>query len=140
MTLAIAYLGFDGNCADAMRHYERVLGGRLEALLTGADTPMKDQMPPQYLGRVMHARLALPGGGVIYGGDAPADLPYEGIKGVSITLDYPTAAEGQRIFDALADGGRVTMPYGPVFWAERCGMLTDRYGVAWIVNGAQHPL
>lgn len=140
MTQAIAYLGFDGNCADAMRTYERLLNGKLEALLRGSDTPMKDQMPKEYADRVMHARLVLPGGGVIYAGDAPTHIPYEGIKGVSITLDYPTADEGERIFNALADGGQVTMPYGPVFWAKKCGMVTDKFGVPWIINGEQAPL
>jgi PhnB protein len=87
MTQAIAYLGFDGNCADAMRFYEQALGGKLEVLMSGADSPMAGQMPKEFLHRIMHARLALPGGGLLYAGDAPAKVPYEGIKGVSITLD-----------------------------------------------------
>lgn len=140
MTQAIAYLGFDGNCADAMHAYERLLNAKLELLVRGADTPMKDQMPKEYADRVMHARLVLPGGGVVYGGDAPVHIPYEGIKGVSITLDYDDIAEGERVFNALADGGQITMPYGPVFWAKRCGMVTDKFGVPWIINGEEQPL
>jgi PhnB protein len=140
MTQAIAYLGFNGNCAEAMRTYERVLNGKLEVLMSGADSPMKDQVPKEFADRIMHARLVLPGGGTLYAGDAPAHIPYEGIKGVSITLDYPSAEEGQKVFDALAAGGQVTMPYEPVFWARRCGMLTDKFGVPWIVNGEQLPI
>lgn len=139
MTQAIAYLSFDGQCAEAMRFYERALGGTLERLLRGSDTPMADQMPPQFRDRVMHARLALPGGGVLYGGDAPVGQ-YEGIKGVSITVDYDTEERAQQVFDALAEGGRVTMPMGPAFWAKRFGMVVDRFGAAWIVNGVPLPI
>ena len=140
MTQAIAYLGFDGNCADAMRFYEQALGGKLEMLMSGADSPMAAQMPKEFLHRIMHARLALPGGGMLYAGDTPANVPYEGIKGVSITVDYPTVAEAQRVFDALAAGGRVTMAMQETFWARRFGMLVDRFGTPWIVNGEPLPV
>ena len=139
MTQAIAYLGFDGNCADAMRFYEQALGGKLEVLMSGADSPMAEQMPKEFRHRIMHARLALPGGGLLYAGDTPANVPYEGIKGVSITVDYATVAEAERVFDALAAGGRVTMPMQPAFWATRWGMAVDRFGTAWIVNGEPQP-
>ena len=140
MTQAIAYLGFDGNCAEAMRFYEQALGGKLEVLMSGADSPMAEQMPKVFRHRIMHARLALPGGGLLYAGDTPANVPYEGIKGVSITVDYATVAEAERVFDALAAGGRVTMPMQEAFWAKRFGMLVDRFGTPWIVNGEPVPI
>ena len=140
MTQAIAYLGFDGTCADAMRFYEKALGGKLELLMSGADSPMAEQMPKEFLHRIMHARLALPGGGLLYAGDTPTNVPYEGIKGVSITLDYPTVAEAERVFEALAAGGRVTMAMQPAFWAKRFGMLVDKFGTPWIVNGELVPM
>jgi PhnB protein len=136
MTQAIAYLAFDGNCAEAMRHYEKALGGRLEVLMSGAQSPMADQMPKEFAHRILHARLALPGGGLLYAGDAPAHLPYEGIKGVSITVDYDSVEQAQKVFDALAAGGQVTMPMQPAFWAKQWGMCIDRFGTPWIVNGA----
>lgn len=139
MTQAIAYLSFDGRCADAMRFYEQALGGTLERLLRGTDTPMADQMPPEFRDRVMHARLVLPGGGVLYAGDCPMGT-YEGIKGVSITVDYDTEERAQQVFDALAEGGQVTMAMAPTFWAQRFGMLVDRFGVPWIVNGVPIPV
>lgn len=139
MTQAIAYLSFDGNCDEAMRFYEHTLGGKLEKLIRGADTPMRDQMPPEFRQRVMHARLALPGGGLLYAGDCPVGT-YEGIKGVSITLDFDTVERARAVFDALAAGGRVTMPMQPAFWAKAWGMLVDRFGTAWIVNGEEIPL
>ena len=72
MTQAIAYLGFDGNCADAMRFYEKATGGKLELMMSGADSPMCNDMPPEFRHRILHARLVLPGGGKLYGGDAPS--------------------------------------------------------------------
>ena len=136
----IPYLGFNGNCAEAVRFYERVLGGKLEVLMSGADSPAAAQMPKEFADRILHARLVLPGGGVLYAGDAPAHVPYEGIKGVSITLNYDTTAEAQKVFDALSAGGTVTMPMQPAFWARSWGMLTDRFGTPWIVNGELLPI
>jgi PhnB protein len=140
MPQPIPYLGFNGNCAEAMRFYERALAGKLEILMRGADSPMADQMPKEFANRILHARLALPGGGLLFAGDAPAHVPYEGIKGVSITLNYDTTAEAQKIFDALSAGGQVTMPMQPAFWAKTWGMLVDKFGTAWIVNGELLPM
>ena len=140
MTQAIAYLSFDGNCADAMRFYEKALGGKLEVLMSGADSPMSAQIPREFAHRILHARLALPDGGTLFAGDAPAHIPYEGIKGVSITLNYATTAEAQKVFNALAEGGQVTMPLQAAFWAKTWGMLVDRFGTPWIVNGELLPL
>lgn len=131
----IAYLSFNGNCADAVRFYERVLGGKLEILMSGADSPMAAQIPKESAHRILHARIALPDGGILYAGDTPQNMPYEGIKGVSITLNYKTIAEATKVFNALADGGQVTMPLQPAFWAKQWGMLIDKFGTPWIVNG-----
>lgn len=140
MLQPIAYLAFDGNCADAMRFYEQALGGKLDVMMSGADSPMAAQIPTEFAHRIVHARLSLPGGGMLYAGDAPANVPYEGIKGVSLALNYDTVEEARRVFDALAAGGRVTMPMQGTFWAKAFGMLADRFGVAWIVNGEMAPM
>ena len=140
MTQAIAYLGFDGNCADAMRFYEKALGGKLEVLMSGAESPMAEQMPKEFAHRILHARLALPGGGLLYAGDTPTNVPYEGIKGVSIAVDYASVAEAEQVFNALAAGGQITMPMQAAFWAKRWGMLIDKFGTPWIVNGEPIPV
>ena len=137
MTQAIAYLVFDGTCAEAMRFYERALGGTIDVMMSGADSPIAAQMPKEFAHRILHARLVLPGGGMLYGGDSPAHIPYEGIKGVSITVDFATVAEAEKAFAALAEGGQVTMPMQSAFWAKRWGMLIDRFGTPWNVNGEQ---
>ena len=140
MPQPIPYLGFNGNCAEAMRFYEAVLEGKLEILMSGADSPMAAQIPKEFADRIVHARLALKGGAYLYGGDAPTQMPYQGIHGVSITLNYDSVAEAQKIFDQLAAGGKVTMAMQPSFWAKSFGMLVDKFGTPWIVNGELLPI
>ena len=140
MTQAIAYLSFDGDCADAMRFYEQALGGKLEVLMSGAESPIADQMPKEFANRILHARLVLPGGGVLYAGDAPAHVPYEGIKGVAIAVDYASVDKAETVFAVLGAGGQVTMPMQSAFWAKRWGMLVDKFGTPWIVNGEPIPV
>jgi len=128
-----AYLFFDGNCAEAMRFYERTLGGKLD-MMTHAQSPIAGQTPPGSDNRIMHARLALADRSLM-ASDSMAGQPYGGMKGFSLSLIYPTTAEAKRIFDALSEGGQVTMPLQKTFWAEAFGMLTDRFGTPWMVNG-----
>src|ERR1700731_3466839 len=134
MPQPIPYLAFDGNCADAMRFYAKVLDGKLDVLTFG-QSPMSEQAPKDALNRIMHARLALEGNGSLYAGDCPPGMPYQGIHGVSITLNYDAVEAAERVFNALAEGGKVTMAFGPTFWAKRFGMVTDKFGCPWIVNG-----
>jgi PhnB protein len=129
-----AYLFFDGNCADAMRSYERTLDGQL-FLMTHADSPTAGKTPPGSADRILHARLNFEGG-MLMASDSMAGQPYGGMKGFSLSLIYPTVAEARRVFDALAQGGQVTMPMDKTFWAEAFGMLVDRFGTPWMVNGA----
>lgn len=136
----IPYLGFDGNCAEAMRFYEKTLGGKIKVMMSAADTPMADQLPEEFAHRIMNAQLELPGGTFLYAGDAPSHIPYEGIKGVSIALNYDSVEEAEAVFNALAEGGKVTMPFSPTFWAKKFGMLIDPFGVAWIINGELTPI
>ncbi len=128
-----AYLFFDGTCADAMRFYERTLGGKLD-LMTNASSPVADQAPPGSADLILHARLVFDGG-TLMASDWMTDQPYEGMHGFRLSLAYPTVAEAKRTFDALAEGGRVTMPLEKTFWAEAFGMLVDRFGTPWMLSG-----
>jgi len=129
-----AYLFFDGNCAEAMRFYERTLGGKIEMMMTHAESPMRDQTPPGSADRILHTSLSLDGR-MLMASDAMVGAPYEGMKNFSLSLAYPTVADARRVFDALAEGGKVTMPMQQTFWAEAFGMLADRYGTPWMVSG-----
>ena len=134
MPQPIPYLAFDGNCAEAMRFYADALGGTLGIMTTG-QSPFADQCPPEHRDRVMHARLELEGGMFLYGGDCPANMPHQGIHGVSLTLNYDSVGKAEQVFNALAKGGNVTMPFSDTFWAKKFGMVTDKFGCNWIVNG-----
>lgn len=131
-----AYLIFDGNTAEAIRFYERTLGGKLEALMTQAETPAAKDAPPGSADRIVHARLAFDGG-VLMAMDSRVGEPYKGMEGFLLSLAYPKVADARRIFEALAKDGRVTMPFDKTFWAEGFGMLVDRFGTPWMI-GTDH--
>jgi PhnB protein len=134
MLQPIPYLAFDGTCAEAMRHYAQILGGKL-GIMTNRDSAFADRCAPEHLDRVMHARLEFADGTFLYAGDAPSGAPYQGIHGVAIALNFDSVEQAQRVFEALGEGGNVTMPFNETFWAKKFGMVTDRFGCHWIVNG-----
>jgi PhnB protein len=140
MPQPIPYLSFPGNCADAMRFYETTLGARLTASISYGDAPMPEPMPAEARNLIMHAHLALADGGELMAGDCPPGMPFEGFKGVMLALTYAEVAAAERVFTALGEGGQVTMPMAPTFWAKTFGMVTDRFGVSWGVNGAVLPM
>jgi PhnB protein len=126
------YLSFNGNCAEAFRFYEKVLGGKISALMTWADTPMAKEVPAETRSQIVHARMQVDDT-VLMGGDAPPGR-YEAPKGITVTITVEQPAEAERIFAALSEGGTVTMPIQETFWAQRFAMFTDRYGTPWMIN------
>jgi len=125
------YLNFNGQCAAAFRFYEKCLGGKIVMMQTHGESPMKDQVPPEWRDRVMHARLVV-GNHALMGSDAPPDQ-YERPQGNYVSLTV-APADGERIFKALADGGQVNMPFQKTFWSPGFGMVVDRFGTPWMVN------
>jgi PhnB protein len=139
-----AYLNFDGNCAEAMRFYEKALGAKLEMMMTFAESPDPEMCPPPGAGpevanRILHASLLL-GQHRLLASDTMPGQPWEGMKGFGLALSYDSVDEAKRVFDKLADGGRVDMPMAPTFWAEAFGMVVDRFGACWLVNGGPKPM
>jgi PhnB protein len=128
------YLSFNGNCAEAMRFYERTLGGKIEMMMTHGESPMADQVPQGSRDRIMHSRLVVDGHALM-GSDMNAGGSYEEMKGFYVSLSYPKVGDAQKVFDALAKNGRVVMPLGKTFWADAFGMLVDRFGTPWMING-----
>jgi PhnB protein len=131
------YLSFDGRCEAAFRFYEKALGGKIVALVTYGETPMKDQMPAEQHGRIAHTRLTV-GDQVLMGGDSPPQQ-YQPPKGMTLMLGVDDPAEAERVFKALSEGGTVTMPIAETFWAQRFGMLVDQFGIPWMVNCERAP-
>jgi PhnB protein len=95
-------------------------------------TPAAEHVPSEWRNKNMHARLVL-GDKILMGSDAPPEH-YEEMKGFSVTLGIDKPAEAERIFHALAESGTVRMPIQETFWAQRFGMLVDRFGTPWMIN------
>jgi PhnB protein len=129
-----AYLTFNGRCAEAFALYKDLLGGKIETMLTHGETPAAAHVPADWKGKVMHAHLTF-GDNALMGSDAPQQN-YEKPQGVWVSLHVDHPAEAERIFNALAQGAEIKMPLGKTFWAERFGMLVDRFGIPWMVNCA----
>lgn len=131
-----AYLTFNGNCAEAFDFYGQCLDGKTTFSMTWGDSPMAAQMPPDAKGKIMHAAFEARGHKLM-GSDAPPNMPFDGYKGFTLSLQVANVDEGQRLFNALSAGAKVSMPYAPTFWAAGFGMLTDKFGVPWMVNCEQ---
>jgi PhnB protein len=128
---------YQGDCEAAFAHYRAVLGGDLVACLRWRDAPAEGcgEMPAGWSEKVMHACLDL-GGMSLMGCDAPP-ARFEKPAGFSVQVAPETVEECQRIFAALGEGGTVSMPLEPTFWSAAFGILTDRFGIGWMVNCAQ---
>ncbi len=127
-----AYLNFDGNCQEAFKFYEQVLGGTIVAMIANRDAPADVPTPPDRQDKIMHARLIV-GHHVLMGSDTPPQHRATP-QGFSVSIGVNEAAEAERVFAALADGGRITFPLQETFWAVRFGAVTDRFGTPWMVN------
>ena len=126
------YLNFNGTCAEAFRFYERCFGGTIKFIQTFGETPMKDSVPPDQHGLVMHVALDVDGD-TLMGSDAPGGR-YEQPQGMYVSIAPKTYADAERIFDELSAGGHVEMPFQKTFWATGFGMTRDRFGIPWMVN------
>jgi PhnB protein len=132
------YLFFTGDCAAAFGRYQEIFGGDLQ-VMTNADLPEGvDPMPGAEPHHVMHVSLTLGEGRLLMGSDDPTG---DGGPKVGSAVAYVAAdeQEGKRVFDALADDGEITMPFGTAFWSRGFGMCNDRYGVPWMVDTAGEP-
>jgi PhnB protein len=129
------YLNFNGNCAAAFRFYEKVLGGKIVMMQTHGESPMTEHVPAGWRDKVIHARLVVDDK-VLMGSDAPPDH-YAAPQGLYVSVSVPSPADAERIFNALAENGKITMPFEKTFWSAGFGMLVDRFGTPWMVNCEQ---
>lgn len=129
------YLFFDGRCEEAIEFYKKALGAKVEFMMRNSESPEPappGMLPPGSENKIMHASLHI-GGALVMVSDGMCRG--EGsFKGFSLSLDCPDADAAREAFAALADGGQVTVPMGKTFWAPLFGMVTDRFGVGWMVG------
>jgi PhnB protein len=131
-----AYLFFNGRCEEAVKFYERALGAEVQMLMRNRESPEPappGMLPPGSEDKVMHASLKI-GDSILMASDGHCSGVTE-FKGFSLSITAADAGAAERMFNALAaDGGRVDMPLAKTFWAELFGMVTDRFGVQWMVG------
>ncbi len=130
------YLFFDGQCEAAFQFYAKCLRTDILASLKYGDMGNCESLPPGSKDRVMHTAMKA-GNAVVMASDCPPGQ-YEKPQGLAVSLDFPDAAEAERVFTELSDGAQITMPMAETFWATKFGMLTDRFGTPWMI-GASKP-
>lgn len=130
---ATPYLHFNGDCQEAFRFYEKVLGGKIEALHTYGQMP-PGSPPMGDPGKIMHATLRA-GSVLLMGSDAPPAY-YRTAEGFRVCLSVDTPDQADRLFAALSPGGKVEMPIQQTFFSRRFAMFNDRFGIPWMVNCA----
>jgi PhnB protein len=130
------YLFYDSNCEAAFKHYEKVLGAKIEVLLRNEDGPPDMPSSPERKKNIMHGRISI-NGEVLMASDAPPDH-FHKPQGFSVSLTFTDPAEAERKFNALCDGGSINMPFGKTFFSKGFGMGTDQFGIPWMVNCPLH--
>ncbi|SFL91618.1 YciI family protein [Marinobacter zhejiangensis] len=136
-TAVCSHVTFSGNCREAMAFYAELMGGEVRAMLAFSDTPMAEEVPESFRDRICHAELVI-GSYTVMGADTmAADIIEDGYQapaGHDLCLQFDDVAQGEQIFQALAQGGTVRMPFEETFWAQGFGMVVDRFGVGWMIN------
>ena len=129
------YLTFGGECEQAMEFYKRCLGGEITGLMRYEGSPMDNaQLPAEWKKKVMHSTFECEGARLMASDGMPGQ-PKPTYSGFSVSLFVPgDASKAKRAFEALSEGGKVTMPFAPPFWGGHFGMLTDRFGIPWMVS------
>ena len=130
-----AYLTFNGNCEEALNFYAQALGGKAVDLMRYEGSPMDNkELPAGWKNKVMHSNFEAEGARFM-ASDAMPGSPAPQYGGFSMSVYIQKdKARAQKVFDALAKGGKVTMPFAPPFWGGTFGMLTDKFGVPWMVS------
>ncbi|MET0962439.1 MAG: VOC family protein [Noviherbaspirillum sp.] len=133
------YLFFDGRCEEALMFYRDVLGAEITALMRFGESPEPPppgMLPPGSESKIMHANLRI-GDSMVMASDGGC-ANKAGFEGFSLSITAADEAEAERLFAALAEGGKISMSMGKTFFASRFGMLNDRYGVGWmVITGAE---
>ncbi len=125
-------LHFKGQCQEALQLYKRCLGAEVAFSMTWGESPMANDVPPEWRAKIFHATIKV-GDAVLNAGDVPQDK-YESPKGFSLILNMNDAAAAERAFHALAENGTIRVPLQKTFWAVTFGDLVDAFGIPWTIN------
>jgi len=133
----IPHLNFNGQCKEAFEFYAELLDGEIKFSMTWGEMPggLADQFPPETHKLIMHTTLEVDGDSIM-GADSPPDR-YTQPKGITVSIGVKDKGKAERVFEALSEGGNVTMPFAETFWSKGFGMCVDRFGIPWMVNTEQ---
>ena len=142
MKIINPYLNFNGNTEEAFKFYQSVFGGEIPVIMRFKDTEEAGKVKPEDLEKIMHIALEIGNGNVIMGTDALDYLGHSIIFGTNInfSLSAVTKEEADQLFNSLSAGGNASSPMRTQFWGDYFGMLTDKFGIQWMIsyNPNQH--
>lgn len=127
------YLFFGGRCAEAFAFYKEAAGAEIGMIMRYNESPEPappGMIPPGYENKIMHGEIRI-GASTLMASDGCGET--ESFSGFSLALSLATVAEAERVFNALAEGGKVTMPLTKTFYSPSFGMLEDKFGLGWMV-------
>ena len=131
-----SYLFFNGNCEEAVNFYKQALGARVDMLMRykeSPEAPPPGMVPPNWDDKVMHTSFWV-GDSMVMASDGCEKDGGAPFKGFSLSITAKDEPEAKKVFNALGAGGKVTMPLDKTFWSPCFGMLTDKFGVNWMVG------
>ncbi len=138
MATVNVYLNFNGNCEEAFNFYKSVFGGEFPYIGRFGEMPPSDNytVPESDANKIMHVSLPISKETVLMGSDTGAEWTPGFTPGnnFSISINADSKVEAEKLFNGLSNGGKVTMPLNKTFWSENFGMLTDKFGIAWMVS------
>jgi PhnB protein len=129
------YLFFNGRCEEAVEFYKKTLGAEVGMMMRhkeSPEAPPPGMVPPGFENKIMHVSMRI-GQTVVMGSDG-CSAEKSAFEGFSLSLAVSTPAEVDKYFNALAEGGKVEMPLAKTFWSPRFGMVTDKFGIGWMIT------
>lgn len=126
------YLFFSGNCEEALNFYKGVFGGEISGITRWKDAPAEMGMPADLGERIMHSNFKSPALKFMASDSRPTTAYGEGR--ISLSLGTSDIAEAQRVWDVLSKGGTIDVEFEDTFWGARFGMVTDKFGIDWMIN------
>ena len=134
------YLNFNGNAEDAFNFYKSVFGGEFPMVMRFKDVPQEMKMNEKEGDKIMHIALPIGDGTVLMGSDVPESYGKATVgTNFFISVSTKSKEEADAVFGGLSEGGKVSMPMSQAFWGDYFGMLTDKFGIQWMINFSNNP-
>ncbi|MDR3425867.1 MULTISPECIES: VOC family protein [Silvimonas] len=127
------YLTFNGNCEEVLAFYSQSLGSKTTYVVRYKEAPADQATDPAWAEKILHSNFSI-GDTQLMAMDCTPERATAQKNGFTLSLNVNTVEEGERYFNALADGGQITMPFGPTFWTKGFGMVKDKFGTPWMIN------